>query len=591
MAPKQNKKSPISIEIGKGSRKASQWKVGKSLGFGACAEVHELVTIDGAPTEYAIKLAVEPTKKTKKGNSPAEVNERLIDFERLLYQNQFPDLQGVNIPNLPPGKGPPASGVAEGESLHRAYRVICSCQVLDHPRRSGSWSQLKVSPVAHPSSFALAGYRFLVLEKMAAPLTDVPGILARASSSSGKIPFGKIAARLLEIVQSIHDRNHLVIDMKSDNFMLAFETPKSKMKKSNSVADDLASKLRILDLALMQNRKGGTGQHRPNDGSRDIVGTPLFASLNVHDGSTPSRRDDLESLGYVIAQLLIQINSNNVEEEGALPWSSGKSDEEVGKIKKAQVNDPKSAFYSILGDAKVGRIFREYMDEVMGYSYSQSPDYESLLATLQSLDVTLRKDTTKKKVAGKPVPAKGTKRVTRSQSQSKDNSSPNKVARTAIKMDSADDDECFDAVQGDETTEMDWEPTRDENEDPDEDERKPPVTGSVGVIVFVQDGPDTGLTVELIKGGTESVVVGTNPISKSNESAMVIAGDAQVDPSHVRLKLKVAKKFVSVNVSDLNSSGTFIIGGDKIKKGKDCRLFLGSSLRIGETSISIKKLA
>ena len=96
---------------------------------------------------------------------------------------------------------------------------------------------------------------------------------------------------------------------------------------------------------------------------------------------------------------------------------------------------------------------------------------------------------------------------------------------------------------------------------------------------------------ELIKGGTESVVVGTNPISKSNESAMVIAGDAQVDPSHVRLKLKVAKKFVSVNVSDLNSSGTFIIGGDKIKKGKDRRLFLGSSFRIGETSISIKKLA
>ena len=115
MAPKQNKNSPVGIEIAKGPRKPFQWKVGKSLGCGACAAVHELVTVDGAPTEFAIKLAAVPEKRTKKGSSQAEVNERLIDFERLLYQNQFPDLQGTNIPTLPSGKGPPASGEAGSE--------------------------------------------------------------------------------------------------------------------------------------------------------------------------------------------------------------------------------------------------------------------------------------------------------------------------------------------------------------------------------------------------------------------------------------------------------------------------------------------
>ena len=74
---------PVGIEIGKGSKK---WTIGKMLGTGACATVYALKTADGNETEYAVKVAPIPTKKTKKGNSPAETNVSLLHYEQLVYQ-------------------------------------------------------------------------------------------------------------------------------------------------------------------------------------------------------------------------------------------------------------------------------------------------------------------------------------------------------------------------------------------------------------------------------------------------------------------------------------------------------------------------
>jgi hypothetical protein len=100
------------IEIGKNTRR---WKVGEKLGSGACATVHTLQTLEGAPTEYAVKIAPLPMKTTKKQNAPAEVNDRYLAHEAMLYQTQFPHLQGTIVPNLPSGKGPPVTGIVEGE--------------------------------------------------------------------------------------------------------------------------------------------------------------------------------------------------------------------------------------------------------------------------------------------------------------------------------------------------------------------------------------------------------------------------------------------------------------------------------------------
>lgn len=112
--------SPVGIEISKGKR---TWKVGKKLGSGACATVCALKSIDNGSsteTDFAVKLAPLVKKKTKKGNSPGELNVKLLYYEQLVYSTQFRPLQGTFIPTTPStssSKDPPIYGDENGTLL------------------------------------------------------------------------------------------------------------------------------------------------------------------------------------------------------------------------------------------------------------------------------------------------------------------------------------------------------------------------------------------------------------------------------------------------------------------------------------------
>jgi serine/threonine protein kinase len=545
------------------------------LGSGACATVHALEEADGTPTEFAIKLAPLPKKITKKKNSQEEVNARTLYYEHVVYRNQFQDILGKYIPNLPSyGKAPPSNGEA-------------------------------------------GGYRFLILEKMEHELSHIVPLLLRRSEST--INFGPIAAQLLACVQAIQERKHVVVDIKPDNFMVA-----PGKGKGSSEVHKLASRIRLLDLALVQ-PWSSIGSHRANEGTSGLAGTPLYASINIHNGETASRRDDLESVGYVIAELLMKLASG--DESKHLPWSNGKSDEEIGSLKEDNMNDMNSDFYKQLGGPSVAKVFSEYMEEVRGYTFKKQPDYDKLSKILMKLKVSV---TTKKAGRTKKAPASKTKRSTasttteaasiassatrgRTRSQKRASSpdqhyqSPQKMARDETFMETdvieiSDDEVWTDAQpfpQYDthhdhdpledtfETAPMDWEATVDENEEPVVDSKPKALEG---LTISIDAGPHKGTCINLIKGMSDTLVVGSNPATKAGEIPLILSNDEEVDDSHIKLDLTVTKRLISINVTDLKSSGGTYVGTEKIRKGKDYRIFRGGSVRIGNSLLTVKTL-
>ena len=105
-----------------------------------------------------------------------------------------------------------------------------------------------------------------------------------------------LGIEMLKILKNIHDKHYIHRDIKPDNFAIGYSDQ---------------SQLYLLDFGLAkQYRSAKTLQQNPMLKNKKLTGTARYASINALRGYDQSRRDDLESVAYVLAYLL----------RGNLPW-------------------------------------------------------------------------------------------------------------------------------------------------------------------------------------------------------------------------------------------------------------------------------
>lgn len=119
----------------------------------------------------------------------------------------------------------------------------------------------------------------------------------------------------------------------------------------------------LVDFGLSKFYLNDEGEHVPCREDDVIVGTMRYISLNVHHKRTCSRRDDLESLAYMLIFML----------RGTLPWAGLRENTITRMERKVRRLKQHTPIEEIC--AGVPREFQVFLQEVRKLGYDEEPKY------------------------------------------------------------------------------------------------------------------------------------------------------------------------------------------------------------------------
>ncbi|XWS18850.1 hypothetical protein CRYUN_Cryun32bG0080300 [Craigia yunnanensis] len=193
-------------------------------------------------------------------------------------------------------------------------------------------------------------YNVLVMDLLGPSLEDLFNFCSRKLSLKTVL---MLADQMINRVEFVHSKSFLHRDIKPDNFLVGLG------RRANQVY--------MIDFGLAKKyRDTSTYQHIPYRENKNLTGTARYASMNTHLGIEQSRRDDLESLGYVLMYFL----------RGSLPWQglkAGTKKQKYEKISEKKVSTSIEAFCRGYPTE-----FASYFHYCRSLRFDDKPDYSYL---------------------------------------------------------------------------------------------------------------------------------------------------------------------------------------------------------------------